>query len=1090
MTEPDLSRLRALFDGALAQPASERKAWLDRACPSEPALVRRVLRMLAAAEDDRFLGAPTDTPVRPEAAVVREAPGTSIGPYKLLQQIGEGGCGVVFLAEQSQPVSRKVALKIVKLGMDTAQVIARFEQERQALALMDHPHIARVIDAGATATGRPYFVMELVKGQPIGEYCDREQLTIDQRLELFAQICLAVQHAHSKGIIHRDIKPSNVLVGTVDGRPHAKVIDFGIAKAAEQKLTERTLFTEHHQVIGTLQYMSPEQAAGALDIDTRTDVYSLGVLLYELLTGSTPFDRRMIQGALFGELQRMIREVEPPRPSTRLTESQELLASIAAQRRVEPKRLGVLVRGDLDWIVMKALDKDRARRYATAVEFAADVARHLAGEPVVAAPPGARYRLRKFARRHRGKVLAGSALALSMIVGTVGFAWQSHVARKERDRAMHAEGESLSRAEELERVVDFQAGMLRRVDPARAGQLLVGDVVAKLTAALARGDLGAEEQATQVTAFRELWRNVNPTDAARELIDATILRPAVASIAEQFAEQPLVAARLKQTLARRYQDIGLPAAALPLIRGAADSRRRLLGDDHDDTLSSLAVLASIELDLGNLEASEQLSAEVLEAHRRRHGDDDPKTLRALNDRCNLLLALGRPSEAEPVLRDLVERSRLALGNEDEDTLSALLNLGGVLSGSGRFAEAEPLVREAVAGRRALHGADDPATLSALNYLALLLGDDDRLAEAETLLREVLAGRRRVLGEDHPDTLVSLNNLGMLSRDLRRWDDAEALFREAIERRERVFGRGHVETLVPRNNLGLLLNTQERYAEAEPVLRDVAAERSRLLGAEHRETLTAQHNLGMALSGLGRLDEAEALTRRVLATRRRVLGDDHVHTISTLNSLATTLRKAERAAEAEPVAREVVERMRRLSGDDHPYTLIALVNLGSVLDALGRLDEAEAQFRAALTGQAATRGEDDAGALNTVSMLAELVARRGRHAEAVALLEPRLSGARQVFTGPSTGALGRVLVTLGAARARLAQSSDEYAVAASMLREAHELQRARTDTPTKHRRACAQALTDLYTAWAAAAPNAGHEAAAEEWRQTLARIETQ
>jgi serine/threonine protein kinase/tetratricopeptide (TPR) repeat protein len=444
MTDPTHEQLRRLFDRALELPATARRAFLDDQCRGDAGLKQRLQVMLAAAVDEHFLANPTGevpgaTPSSGAAAFVREGAGTRIGPYRLLQQIGEGGFGVVFMAEQEQPVARKVALKIIKLGMDTGQVVARFEQERQALAMMDHPNIARVLDAGATATGRPYFVMDLVKGAPIVEYCDKNNLTIAERLELFAQVCGAVQHAHGKGIIHRDLKPSNVLVGTQDGKPQAKVIDFGIAKATSQKLTEKTLFTEHQQVIGTLQYMSPEQAEGSLDIDTRTDVYSLGILLYELLTGSTPFDKKTLQDAMYGEIQRMIREVEPPRPSTRLSESQDALAGIAAHRRIEPRRLGLLLRGELDWIVMKALEKDRARRYETANGLAMDVHRYLAGDAIVAAPPSASYRLRKFVWRHRGRVAAAAVVGAALLVGAVAFAWEAAVARQQRDRAVLAE---------------------------------------------------------------------------------------------------------------------------------------------------------------------------------------------------------------------------------------------------------------------------------------------------------------------------------------------------------------------------------------------------------------------------------------------------------------------------------------------------------------------------------------------------------------------------------------------------------------------------------------------------------------------------
>src|SRR5207249_3984537 len=345
--------------------------------------------------------------------------GTVIGPYKLLQQIGEGGMGTVFMAEQTHPVQRKVALKLIKYGMDSRLVIARFEAERQALALMDHVNIARVFDAGTTASGRPYFVMELVHGVPITKYCDDNQLTPRQRLELFVPVCQAIQHAHQKGIIHRDIKPSNVMVTLYDGKPVPKVIDFGVAKAIEQKLTERTLFTQYGTMIGTLEYMSPEQAEmSALGVDTRSDIYSLGVLLYELLTGSTPLSHKRMKEAAYGEILRMIKEEEPPRPSTRLSDSGEALVSISAQRHMEPAKLTKLVRGELDWIVMKTLEKDRNRRYETANGFAADVQRYLDDEPVQACPPAAMYRFRKFARRNKGLLITVGLVLTALIVGT------------------------------------------------------------------------------------------------------------------------------------------------------------------------------------------------------------------------------------------------------------------------------------------------------------------------------------------------------------------------------------------------------------------------------------------------------------------------------------------------------------------------------------------------------------------------------------------------------------------------------------------------------------------------------------------------
>src|SRR5690242_19468651 len=432
----DPNQAKAIFLEAVEKHDPEQwPAFLDQACAGQPELRRRV---------EVLLGAHREAGTAPHQAVAEgpaidvtdaaERPGAVIGPYKLLQQIGEGGMGTVFMAEQTQPVQRKVALKVIKPGMDSRQVIARFEAERQALALMDHVNIARVLDAGATDSGRPYFVMELVHGVPITTYCDDNRLTPRERLELFVPVCQAIQHAHQKGIIHRDIKPSNVLVTLYDGKPVPKVIDFGVAKATEQRLTERTLFTQYGTMVGTLEYMSPEQAElNQLDVDTRSDIYSLGVLLYELLTGSTPLSHKRLKEAAYAEILRMIKEEEPPKPSTRLSDSGEALASLSAQRKMEPAKLTKLVKGELDWIVLKTLEKDRNRRYETASALAADVQRYLRDEQVLACPPSAWYRLRKFARRNRGPVAAGLALAALLvlrIVGTsIGLAWASQADR-------------------------------------------------------------------------------------------------------------------------------------------------------------------------------------------------------------------------------------------------------------------------------------------------------------------------------------------------------------------------------------------------------------------------------------------------------------------------------------------------------------------------------------------------------------------------------------------------------------------------------------------------------------------------------------
>jgi serine/threonine protein kinase len=483
MTTP-ARRARDIFLDAVGLDDPERRAsLLEAACADDAELRRRVDALLAAHERPESLLDRPAVEACPEVVAYAdgnnapdaEGPGTTIGAYTLIEPIGEGGMGIVYLAEQAQPIRRRVALKVIKPGMDTAQILARFDAERQALALMDHPNIAKVHDAGTTHSGRPYFVMERVDGVPITRYCDEARLTPRQRLELLIPVCQAIQHAHQKGIVHRDIKPSNVLVTLLDGRPVPKVIDFGIAKAIDQRMTERTVLTGLGAIVGTPEYMSPEQAGACPDIDTRTDIYAMGVLLYELLTGTTPLDREILRQAAFDEVLRRVREEEPPKPSTRLSGTDDRLPSVAAVRGTEPARLAKLVRGDLDWVVMRALEKDRARRYATANGLARDLKRYLDGDPVEAGPPSWTYRLRKFARKHRAALVTAGAFIVLLVAAVAVSTWQALRAtraegktRAEAERASRAEAAARAAAEKATAINDFLTDdLLTQAEPAQ-----------------------------------------------------------------------------------------------------------------------------------------------------------------------------------------------------------------------------------------------------------------------------------------------------------------------------------------------------------------------------------------------------------------------------------------------------------------------------------------------------------------------------------------------------------------------------------------------------------------------------------------------
>ncbi len=757
--------------------------------------------------------------------------GTSIGPYTLVKKLGEGGMGTVWLAKQSEPVRREVALKLIRHGHDIQEVVARFESERQALALMDHPAIAKVLDAGSTPDGVPYFVMEYVRGVPIARYCDDARLSTRDRIELLALVCEGVQHAHQKAMIHRDLKPSNVLVAEADGKPVPKIIDFGVAKALEQKLTDHTMHTRAGVMIGTPAYMSPEQASGETDIDTRTDVYALGVILYELLTGVLPFDPATLGKGGIQELCRILRDVEPPRPSTRISTVAETASQVALRRRTEPGRLAGRLRGDLDWITLRALEKDRARRYPSPMALADDLRRHLRHEPVDAGPPSLRYRAGKFVRRNRGLVIGTAATGIALIAGIVTSINFALEAGRERDKA--------------QRVARFQSELLENLRVSEMGEDLMQDL---------------RRQAEDPGRFDQAVAGINPTDVARGVLRRNLLLPADETVGQEFSDQPDLEAAMRLTLGRIAHSLDLLDEAHAQTRRSWELARTAHGESSREALEAQHLLGRVlhfqeQPDEATriLEGGLALSHDAL-------GPEAPLTLEFATSLARVHVVNGRPEQAVPLLNEVV-RIRLAEGQpQDEALWRARYNLAHVYSRMRDYENAALHFAGTVETARPLMASDPRFYYEPLAYLGSMNRNRGRYADAESALVEALAGFRENDGVEDYGTLNFGRTLFDVYMRTGQFEPARALVEELLPASLHARGPEDLVTLALESDLCEVDRREQRIDSSEAYQRQTELYRRAVDTAGTRST-------GFYHLRLGRIDALEGREAQAIENLR-------------------------------------------------------------------------------------------------------------------------------------------------------------------------------------------------------------------------------
>ena len=909
-------RIKEIVGAALEREPDERTAFLDEACSQNPALRAEVESLLAAHADAGGLSKSPWT----VAAADTNCEIKMVGPYRLIRELGIGGMGQVWLAEQTDPLHRRLALKLIKAGMYDATTVQRFQAERQSLAIMEHPSIAKVFDAGTTPQGQPYLAMEYVDGSPITDYCDGKKLSIPERLKLFLRVCEGVQHAHQKAIIHRDLKPSNILVAEIDGKPTPRIIDFGLAKASEPHFGGQTL-TQLGAFLGTPGYMSPEQADPHIrDVDTRTDVYSLGVVLYELLTGDLPFDTKSWKKQSLDEILRQLRETDPLLPSTKISSNRDTATACAEARGTESKQLASLLRGDLDWITLKALEKDRERRYGTPSELAADIERYLENKPIIARPSSRSYRLRKYVQRHRVPVAIAAGMILLLSSLTIRESLQARRIARERDRANQE-------AETAKETADFLVGLFEVADP-------------------------GEARGKSITANEIL-------DRASQRIDNGLER------------QPLVRARLQLTMAEVYKGLGLYNSSVQLAQRSWIDRRSALGDAAPATLSARSELGDSLRFLGKLDDAQSHLRATLEAQRAANG---PESLDFLVTEARLGIVLYSQSklkEADTLLVSAVTGLRRLGPSGAPELVDALQWLGQTFRDEDKREEAVAVQLESLDLAQKLYGGDHPSTLSALDALGLLYWDLGRLNEAESYLRQSLEASRRVLGSDHTDTLTTTLNLGLVLLDRQKYADGEIAFRAAFEGYRKTLGPDHAFTLTAMGNLCSDLTLQKKFAEAEGYCRQALAGRRRTLGDDHRATLMSIDTLGVFFLGAHRLPEAESTFRDAYERRRRVLGPDNSNTLISMGHLGEVILERGRTKEAAELLNTAVDRARATL----PPTDLTLPNLltkwGRCLLVMDRKEEAKSTLQDAIRLYTHTLSPDDSRTQNAEKLLAQL-----------------------------------------------------------------------------------------------------------------------